>query len=529
MANFPLRDYRAEPLLSSAAPSGRVGGNDPMKRAILSSLLATLACAPRPDPDALVTRQVSGGFTLTKWQDDGTRTAIADGGAAGGAVSAFSWRNGAERYSLGTLKSDGTFSVPSAPDGTYYLVLDTRATGFNVVVWETSSSTVAVDRVYAGRYDAALARSSTPVVVEVSNLVPWDDGVLEVASSNAGVFGLLAGALFNAPGLAPGSVDTFSLPPVDWYTRMWVPYLPDAARGDDVWVHQLRKQAVPAGQPGAGRTYHAAARFARITDLTLQSGTASALRASLVDAAPRTIALTVPVGQWEALARDMGPSPTSLGMVLSMAATPFATALPAPWVEGGIPDLLYVNLGAGSPDLSSVPFTYGQFLDGRWHEVLISEFRAYVQYPVAGGSPVTMVAKIHRAEAAPGDQATLTPVVSPPLNPVVNEKSLLQQETGVTTTPVLSWTPPRTGAPTSYELEVFRIGADGSVALVLHAFLRTPSFRVPGNILQPSTSYVARITAHSAPWDVPGYVGTYGFIPGYPFAFASCLTSTFTP
>jgi hypothetical protein len=161
--------------------------------------------------------------------------------------------------------------------------------------------------------------------------------------------------------------------------------------------------------------------------------------------------------------------------------------------------------------------------------VLITEFRASVQYPVSGGNPVTMFSKIYRAEALTGDPGTISPVVGPPADPLINGKNLFGQEAGVSTTPLLSWSPPHLGTATSYELELYRLNGNSTATLVLHAFLRSASFRVPGEILLPSSAYFARITAHSAPWDVQGYLGTYGFVPGFPFAFASCLTSTFSP
>jgi hypothetical protein len=194
-----------------------------------------------------------------------------------------------------------------------------------------------------------------------------------------------------------------------------------------------------------------------------------------------------------------------------------------------MPDLAYVYLPAGSANLLDTPISYGRFLDSRWKEVVVTEFRASVQYPVSGGSPVTLYAKAQRADPATELPAAIGPVVGPPASPVVNGKSLFQQEAGVSTTPVISWSAPALGSASSYELELYRLNANSTVTLVLHAFLRNPSFRVPPDILLPSSSYLARITAHAAPWDTPSYVGTYTFIPAYPFAFANCLTSTFTP
>jgi hypothetical protein len=501
-----------------------------MNRLALAGLLVALAgCTARPDPDALVTRNVTGAFTITHWVDDGTKTATADDGVAGSTVSALSWTGDVARIVPGTLRQDSTFTISSAPEGTYFLMLDARARGFNVVTWETAGSTLAIDRAYAGRFDTAKAKASTPVSIHVSNLEPWAGGVLEATSSNAGFFGVLAGSLFGAPDLAAGSVDTSALGPYDWYTRPRVPYLPDASKGDDLWVHQLQTRVVPAGQPGAGLAYLSAVRYAQLTTFTLQSGVPASLDASLAVATEQPLSVTLPVSQWESLASSMGAGPTAIGTVVSVAATPIKTSLSAPWIEGGIPDLLYAFVQAGSGDLAAVPFTYGRFLDSVWHEVLVTEFRVSVQYPVSGGSPVTMFGKVHRSEALVGAPGTLSPVVGPPTSPAINGKSLFQQEAAVTTTPVLTWSSPHLGTATSYELEIFRLNATSTVTLVLHAYLQTPSFRVPAEVLLPSSTYFARITAHSAPWDGPDYLGTFGFIPGFPYAFASCLTSTFTP
>ncbi len=499
----------------------------------IAILILAAGCAARPDPDALVTRQVDGAFTITHWADDGAQVVVADGSVGSSSISAVSMVKGQERVAQGTVKSDGTFTIPAAPEGPYLLVLDSRTQGYNVTAWETSVPTIAIDRAYAGRYDAALARTYTPVDVLVSGLEPWVSGasgsILEAESSNAGFLAILAGTLFGGSDLPDGAVDTSALPLYDWYTRVRVPYLPDAAQGDTVYVHQLQPRQVPAGQPGAGLPYVASSRFALLTNLTLVSGALGSLQAPLADAAPVNVALTLPISQWEGLVADMGAFPTAIGTVTSIAATPFETTLPAPWIEGGIPDLLYAFVPAGSPNLTSVPVTYGRFLGSLWHEVEVTEFRAAVQYPVSGGQPVVMYAKAYRADAMTGTLPALTPVVSPPSSPQVNGKSLFQQEAGITATPVFSWSVPRVGTASSYEVEIFRLNSNSTASLVFHAYVRSTSLRVPSGILLPSTTYFARITAHSAPWDVDGYLGTFGFAPAFPYAFASCLTSTFTP
>jgi hypothetical protein len=515
----------------------------------LSIVLA--ACGGRPStPDP--GRTVEGVYTVTYWTDAGGRgTPVADPSAVASPVTALILGSDGYGPISSTVGVDGKFSIPLVPkESTYYLMLDGRPKGGPVLVRELLTSSPNINRDLVGRSGVGAATTATPVTLSVTNLEPWADGILEVTSSNAGLWTALLGAVYGFPTLAAGATSTAGQPPFDWSLAA-IFALPDAGLGDEVWVHQLQHRTVPAG-PGFGMGYWAAASFAKVPGFTVRNGSAATLAVNLAPSPQTTVILTVPLfSKWEAMRADMG-SPTSvagLGTSIAIIANPYGVSAPAPLQSSvaysqlppgvksrnGIvnPSLLLFSLPSGQPDMVGVPATYGQFFDASYHEAVGVQYVAEASIAAPGAQPtkcrVTAVRRLPMPATGP---VSIDPLISPPKNPQVDGASLFNALSLNNSTPTFTWSAPTLGTATSYTLRLFKLTVDASKSTlvdcsspILSAKVTTPSFRMPDGIMTAGNSYFVTIQAAQAPYDSPEFGTDFA----YPLAFATVISKPFTP
>jgi hypothetical protein len=123
----------------------------------------------------------------------------------------------------------------------------------------------------------------------------------------------------------------------------------------------------------------------------------------------------------------------------------------------------------------------------------------------------------------------LAPTLTPVQSPTINGTTAFSTLTGVTTTPVLAWTAPLAGAPSSYQVEVYRLDAVAGASVgTLVATWQTgaTSIAFPPGVLVAGTTYFARITANAASVDS---FSTAPFRRAVAAAYASTLTGTWSP
>ena len=520
-----------------------------MSRTLVSVAVSIVLAACGDRPSTHPARTVDGFYRVTYWTDATRGTPVADPAAVALPVSALVPEPGGYGVLSSTVGLDGSFSIPLVPkESAYYLMLDGRPKGGNVLIREMLTSNPSINKDLVGRSGVAAATASTPVTLNVTNLEPWADGVLEVTSSNAGCWNPLLGDLYGMPTLSAGATSTAGQPPFDW-SQATIFALPDASLGDEVWVHQLQHRTVPAGQPGAALGYWAAANHAKVTSLSIRNGSAATLTAPLVPS-PRTntVALTIPVSsKWESMRTDMG-SPPALGTLIAVVANPYSVAAPAPLqssvdysilsgatLRSGIvnPRLMVISLRPGALDLAGVPVTYGKFFDSKYHEAVSVQFigQAAITAPGATQSAPFFVNAVRRLPMPATGPLSVDPIISPPKDPKVGGVSLFLPLSGVTTTPTFTWSAPTTGTASSYTLQLYKLSVDASRATVIQpvpvlwAKVTTPSFQVPAGIVSAGSSYFVTITAAQAPYDQPEFGSDYA----YPWASATCISKPFTP
>jgi hypothetical protein len=242
-------------------------------------------------------------------------------------------------------------------------------------------------------------------------------------------------------------------------------------------------------------------------------------------------------------------SPAALGTQIVVVANPYSVSAPAPLessvdytplptgvtLRSGIvnPSVLVVSLAPGHADLTSVPVTYGQFFDSKYHEAVSVQYigQATIASPGATQSAPFYVNAVRRLPMPATGPLSVDPIISPPKDPKVGGVSLFLPLSGVTTTPTFTWSAPSTGTSSSYTLQLFKLGVDAAKATIINpvpvlwAKVTTPSFQVPEGIITAGSSYFVTITAAQAPYDQPEFGSDYA----YPWASATCISKPFTP
>jgi hypothetical protein len=217
-------------------------------------------------------------------------------------------------------------------------------------------------------------------------------------------------------------------------------------------------------------------------------------------------------------------SPTAQldGPSVQIFATPHAVEYPEATVDSER-SLLSIEARTSSDVL--LASTYGQFLGAPWRELRQILFT----YSVDLGSGLIAQGVITIREPVQGASSVVAPVLGPPTRPRINGMDAFASHSGVGLQPVLSWTPPRLGSPTSYLVIVKTVGGlqqEGDTDELSAIVDGATSFRIPPGFLKAGQSYFARITARQAPWDDPGRLPLRL---GTPLATADCLTGVFSP
>jgi len=441
--------------------------------------------------------------------------------------------SGTVRTYPGTFASDGsgTYSIPNVPTGSYWLTL---VDGGGVVhAVETPSTTVDLGYDVLGRVDETPATLPTPVTLAVANLDPWDPtgDQLQLTAANANVWDLAVSPL----GLSAGTTDTTGLAPLDWSVgASGALDLLEAA--DVLYVHQLASASVTLG--AGAYAYQFVDKWASVTGIAMTNGLPATLTATLATPATTSaLAIDWRTTQFEALLPLLGPGTASAtsSHLLAVGANAHPLASPAPQASG-VPTLFLLQLPAGTGDVAAAtPPSYGHFLDALWNEWRDVEFRTQVSYLATGaGTAFVEIASVGQREAMSGPPAaTLAPALGPVQAPLVAGSSAIVAAgvtiAGATSTPILSWSAPAVGAPTSYTVTIYRLGLSGSATTSTEVGTWvTPnlSVPVPANVLVAGSTYYARITANARAAD--GFATAPARFPNVG-AWASILTSPFTP
>lgn len=422
----------------------------------------------------------------------------------------------------GVGANDGTFFVIGVPDGARY----TLELG-NVRV-HTDARVLHLGSNSLGRPDTFQADRNEGLSLFVNGLSPWtEEDELQVHSWNAGI-GFYSTSSQSPPFQenAPDAGDTeLDAGVLDFEGEP----VPEAARGDDLTLLQLHGE-----RSDAGVLVKTAVR-ALATQTTLAIGTPTPLAGTFVTLPLENGAFTLSAPQFTRHGALVGPSAQPFVARLLVDAHPGAFGRTTH--TGGTPDLAVVELppDAGETALS---FQYGNPFSSSWTPFVSAGALYDLQYRVAlpdGGmsfprSELGFVSVALLRDAAVA--GPIAPLVTPPRDVLLDGQASAVALTGVSTTPVVSWTAPAFGTPRRVEIEVVRleptmIGGTRRVgAGTLRVLGGVTRVRLPPGMLNPRQTYYLRVTALALP---DTYDATWPLLDvGPPAGAASASTAAFT-
>src|SRR5712692_4250984 len=470
-----------------------------------AALLLAASCSSACDGIPSL-RTVSGTFKTTYWLDDGTKTTVNSPPPNGQTVKAILVPTGTTAgYTTIpiTLDSNQSFTLSNVPAGPYFLQLDAPrfpicqgCPGGNfheeVVFTQlielradspdlTFLSAARPDVVHTGRF----------IHLEVSGLAPWVSGDSVVtASSQAAHYGRFS------PSPTPSAGSTAAGGTLGLFDG-----LPDASKHDVFYVYQ--RSTTTVGNGSSVGTVAAASRFARLTDLTITQ-TTSSVSLTLTDSAPQTgaVAADIRYSQFAALAPLVHPTavPSVFGAFVSVPAVPHSLEYPDKPSPFERTTLFFLsNVPAPTTDVNYATLHYGEFLDPLWKTFRSVAYLFDAQVPsVEGGGSIISSVPI------PAEPGPIVPVLGPPTQPRIAGRDAFADQNGVGLQPVITWSLPTLGHPTSYQITITRhtqpviAGETRTISAIVYS---SRTFKLPPGFMKQGSQYTATISARSGPWD----------------------------
>ena len=416
----------------------------------------------------------------------------------------------------GPTTHDGTFEIDDVPPGYVWLEVDDVATGDRQLLW-TNASQLAFEENAVGRGDANLAHPGTTLTLgPIDGLAPVADGdSFQLTSGDLG----FAANLF--PGLVNGAT-TFQT------TRSWGGQpLISAMAGDDLMIAQVRPSTVGGVDiisPVKAAHLTLEQRDAANTSVTGHFETPPALdydlvwlRSLFVDAAADTHPTRVgTIPGVDAALRAMPGGPRYGTSPLAPPVLSFASVLPRDTTDLDLPFQL---ANPYPPDWLFNDFTMTFPVTVIPPDGIDEGLQLPAQFEVDTNQLASAAAPIE-------------PLVTPPRAPQLDGHDLFTDLAGTTTSPTLSWSPPRIGRADAYVITVYQwIVLYHNTTLVPIATLIVPgevtSVRLPSRLLETGEHYVLQMAALSLPGlDVRRH-SVYTL--GVPLGLAPLVTNTFSP
>jgi hypothetical protein len=335
------------------------------------------------------------------------------------------------------------------------------------------------------------------------------------------MFWLLEDFVNPPPGWAPPlPVGSTSFSP----TVPWTGYLNNASQGDAAYITELVSQSggfpLVSLQKASGPLIY-----------TLTDGTPATLSTTTLADVPRSQSahLAFKGSAFAALASGINPQATASDTDIYFSVSPADVSL---GYIGGAPALIASN-NPGSPITTDVDFgavSYGNPFSSSWQPFVRAYQYVEMGYPVAGSAvPLGARGTVHVSLAA-SQSAAIAPLVGPVANPTINNQNFFANQSGVGTTPTLSWNPPQFGTATGYRIYVNLLYVNSQQQpageTVAEFYTAGTSLTLPSNILLAGNSYSIVITAlYNPTMDIT----QSPFRVSIPFGQADALSGVFTP
>jgi hypothetical protein len=519
------------------------------------AFLFMIACSGHPSsntatPDAgntvVPTRTVTGAFATVFIADDGSRISnpVNDTGADTKIVAA--WvpsASGWTRIAASTApQPPGGFAIEGVSEGVYYLEVDQDSPdfgilpqpSFNASFYPFTGNTPDLSSVRPGRGNRTPGPSpSTFLDLSIDNLTPWNPGPQNTDSffplgdrlTLVGSQDALAVSLAVGPALPQGATTATKRVTLDGA----VPEsnsLPDASKGDVEFIYQMSTTAVGSGATAG--TVGIVSRFARIDDLTVLNSMTTTRNVTLGDAG-RTASFQAKLtgSAWAGLLAQANPAMTAVpgGQFFGVRVYPNSAGFPDQPASFGFQTATVV-----SPPLADVDYgttLYGQFLGTPWQEIRRFDLQGSVALPQPGTlDKVTTSGVVFESEELMPAPANLVPLLGPPQAPMIQGLDAFQAHSGVGLTPLISWSAPSVGTPTSYQVGLGVVQGNPKYRSLIFNVYGATSLQIPPGLLESGSTYQLSISALAAPWDT---VGRAPLRHGAPYATAQAVGAVFAP
>jgi hypothetical protein len=278
----------------------------------------------------------------------------------------------------------------------------------------------------------------------------------------------------------------------------------DGNQGDRLWLAQLVSRAGPSA------SYQSIGRLFRAPAFTVVPGQMSMLRGAFEEVAQdRSLNLTWMRSEFYAQLAAIHPSATATG-------GPGFTISVYP--RDDVYSYVYPTLARVDDDGAmtdrGLSLTYANPYPASW-SVSVGGclfVTGYLPYPSVSEHMFQYGYICGYLPEAQAQNGVVRPALSPPRDLKVNGMSAPDALSGVGTTPVVSWSPPAVGQPSSCTVFVrARHSVDGNVDYTTTSISvpdGSTSVRIPPNLLQPSGfAYSFRVGCHSDRGDATAFTG----------------------
>lgn len=414
--------------------------------------------------------------------------------------------NGSGGYTAipGVGHSDGTFTIDNVPDGPYWLRVP--GTLSSSAYYRTTANAVDAGYTAQGRPDAVALTTPTPLDLTVTNLAPWQAGdqIEMFSTENYSWYFQAEASAGNVP-----AVDATELANFTFDLSLAYAGTPHVIEGNHVPPDRFVVAQLARRTTTSNVSYNAMSRIFEPAPFTVTAGQTTSLTGAFTDVATgSTLALDIKAAAIRAsLAEESRPCSVPSNW-------PYGWTIYVLGVAGGLQhgitgataDFLALDLPIDSPDVAGTDFTYGAPLQGTWGIYGDARFLQPCEFTPPGATSATMLnggVGLYVAESVQQFGAgPLSVRLSQVRAPTINGNSLYSANTGIGLTPTLAWQAPTIGTPSFYEVEVWRIYADGDGAgqnaRVAYFISDQTTLTLPAGVLATGQSYVFGISARKS-------------------------------
>jgi hypothetical protein len=393
----------------------------------------------------------------------------------------------------GTVKTDGSFTIPDVPAGTYYLRVDHKylwSPDWFPTIHVTDQRRIDLADLCQGRPDVAVASRNQPtnLVIDATGLSPYQTGdALAVYSQGADL--VEEDILWAAAGsLHPGDTRLFGFT-ID-IGKLGFPNLIDGSKGDTVLFAHLTDRSPEMDEP---IRYQAIADVLAPAPFTQRDGQAANISGVFKDVSQRELTVTWNLAAFAALAEEASPGSTVGSHDIDVYADP---AGPGRLLSGSFPALLLTGqVRTEEPRDQTFHLSYGNPFPASWQ----TEAYFSTAFPSAWDPDQVRSYAGVRMPLAAATEGPVTPPISPPRGLQVNGQPAQVAVSGIGLTPTISWEAPASGSARTYTVfvEQKKAGSDDwDEAIDLHTEGR--SVTVPPGYLQAGLPTYFRVIAYTS-------------------------------